>query len=251
MIDYPGLFWFLVFLIPLLVLQRQLHKEMQAILLLLTRRADVSIVLFSLIFFPGVAMHELSHWLMAKLLGVHTGRFSLIPRPMANGRLRLGLVETAPTSLLGEALIGTAPLLAGGAFVAYAGWVHLGVSQIYPYSIPLDWATWERAISLAIGQPDFWLWVYLTFVVSSTMFPSSSDRRAWLPLILIIALAVVLVFLAGAGPWLIQNFAPVLDAALQSIAFILAISLALHLIFYIPAFLIRHGLSRITHLRVV
>lgn len=251
MIDYLGLFWFLVFLIPLLVLQRQLHKEIQAILLLLTRRADVSIVLFSLIFFPGVAMHELSHWLMAKLLGVPTGRFSLIPRPMANGRLRLGLVETAPTNLLGEALIGTAPLLAGGAFVAYAGWLHLGVSQIYPYSIPLNWATWEAVISLAIAQPDFWLWVYLTFVISSTMFPSSSDRRAWLPLLLIAALTVGLVFLAGAAPWFIQNFAPVLDAALQSITFILAISLGLHLIFFLPAFLVRQGLSRITHMRVV
>lgn len=251
MIDYPGVFWFLILLIPLLVLQRQLHKEIQAIFLLLTRRADISIALFSLIFFPGVALHEISHWLMAKLLGVRTGRFSLLPRPMADGRLRLGMVEIAQTSLLGEALIGAAPLLAGGLFVGYAGWVHLGVSQIDSVSTASGWAAWQQAITIAVRQPDFWLWVYLTFVVSSTMFPSSSDRRAWLPLLLIMALVLILALLAGAGPWFVQNLAPALDATLLSVSFILAISLMLHLLFYLPAFFLHHGLSRLTGLRVV
>jgi len=249
-IDYRDLLWLLVFLSLLLVLQRQLHQEIQAIFLLLTRRADISIALFSLLFFPGVLLHELSHWLMAKVLGVRTGRFSLMPRPLADGRLQLGVVETAQTSVFGEALIGVAPLLAGGLFVAYAGWAHLGFSEIYPNITSPTWQAWLDALNIALHQPDFWLWFYLTFVVSSTMFPSSSDRRAWLPVLLFMGFLVILVFLAGAGPWFIEHLAPFLDVALQSVAFILGVSLVLHVIFFVPAFFLRWGISRVTGLKV-
>ena len=63
-------------------------------------------------------MHELSHFLSAKILGVQTGRFSLIPQAQANGKLRLGYVETATGGFVRDALIGAAPLVAGSAFVA-------------------------------------------------------------------------------------------------------------------------------------
>ncbi|MBP1701841.1 MAG: putative rane protein, partial [Chloroflexi bacterium] len=95
MINLQALGWLLVILAPLLLFQRYLHRELQAVLLILTRRADLTIMLFSLIFLPGVVLHEASHWLMAKLLRVPTGRFSILPRPMGNGRLQMGFVETA------------------------------------------------------------------------------------------------------------------------------------------------------------
>ena len=90
-----GLVWFLLLLGPFLFLQRSLHREVQAFFLLLTRRQDISIVIFSLLFFPGVLLHETSHYLMARLLNVRTGRFSIIPRPLPDGHLQLGYVETA------------------------------------------------------------------------------------------------------------------------------------------------------------
>ena len=77
--------------------------------------------------FPGVLLHELSHFVMARLLRVRTGRFSLLPSLMEDGKLRLGFVETDETDLLREALIGTAPLITGGAAVAYLGISRLGL----------------------------------------------------------------------------------------------------------------------------
>ena len=107
-------FILLVLLVAGLVfLQRRLQYETQSVLLLVTRRKDLSVALFSLIYFPGVLLHEGSHYLMARLLGVPTRNISLIPQATMDGRLRLGYVETKKTDILRDALIGLAPFLAG------------------------------------------------------------------------------------------------------------------------------------------
>jgi hypothetical protein len=59
-----GLAWLLLMLGPLLLLQPVLHREIQAVFLLLTRRPALTIGLFSLIFFPGVLLHEGSHFVV-------------------------------------------------------------------------------------------------------------------------------------------------------------------------------------------
>ena len=251
MIQTKALILLLILLPSLLVLQRQLHREILSVFLLLTRRGDISIVLFSILFFPGILLHEMSHWLMAKALSVRTGRLSLLPRRLENGYLRLGSVETVRSDPFRESLIGAAPLLAGGLFVAYTGWFHLGVSEMWESVPQASWSAWADSFSTAISQPDFWLWFYLTFAVSSTMFPSSSDRRAWPSIMLVIGILIVLVIFSGAGPWLVANFSPVLDAAIQSISVILGISVIVHLALFVPFFLAYWGLSRITGLKVV
>jgi hypothetical protein len=244
-------FWLLVFLPALLILQRKLHREIQSVFLLLTRRIDITIVLFSILFFPGVVLHEFSHWFMAKLLGVRTGHLSLFPRQIEDGRLRLGYVETARTDLFRDALIGAAPLLAGGIVIAIFGWKYLGLSQIWDILLKDGWINMGEVLLVTIQQPDFWLWFYLIFTVSSTMFPSSTDWRAWPPLILVILLLFVLVLVAGAGPWLVENLTPVLNAFMESVVVVLGISLGIHVVLFIPFYLSRVMVSRITGLKVV
>ena len=126
-----GLWRLLLLLGPLLLLQRALQREIQTILLLLTRRPEISLAIFSILFFPGVFLHEASHWLMARLLGVRTGRFSLIPQPLGNGRVRLGFVETASPDIVRDALIGVAPLISGGVFVSYTGLERLNLVDFW------------------------------------------------------------------------------------------------------------------------
>jgi hypothetical protein len=255
---FSPLLTLLLLLVPLLVLQRSLHREAQAIFLIVTRRRDVSLVLFSLLFFPGVLLHEASHYLTAVVLGVHTGGFSLIPRPLPDGRLQLGYVETAKSDWLRDALIGAAPLLAGGAFVAYAGLAQLGLLAVWQGWLaggpPGDLAARLQGALAALPQvyarPDFWLWFYLIFAVSSTMFPSASDRRAWLPLGVIASLLLATVLFAGAGPWLIENLAAPLNRILRAVAVVLAISAAIHLLLVLPLWAIRRVLSRITGLQI-
>ena len=60
-----------------------------------------------------MALHELSHALMALLLGVRVKRMSLIPQRQAKGVVRLGSVEVLRSDPLRASLIGGAPLLTG------------------------------------------------------------------------------------------------------------------------------------------
>lgn len=245
-----GLGWLLLCLLPFLLVQRWLHLRIQAVFLLITRRADLSLGLFSLIFFPGVVLHEISHYLAARLLGVKTGRFSLLPHVLPDGRLRLGYVETVRTDILRDALIGTAPLISGGLAVAYLGISRLGLLPLATAASQGSWQLFFQKLAGVPQQPDFWLWFYLAFTISSVMMPSASDRRAWLPIILILAALLGVAAVAGAGEWMLAHLAPWLNGVFNSLALIFAISLAVHLVLAVPIGLAYLVLSKMTGLEV-
>jgi hypothetical protein len=90
MTQLTGFFWFLLMLVPLIYLQRLLHREIQAVFLIITRNAQLTMGIFQFIFLPGVFLHEASHYVMAKILRVPTGHFSILPNPLPDGRLQLG-----------------------------------------------------------------------------------------------------------------------------------------------------------------
>jgi hypothetical protein len=237
-----GLGWLLLTLGPLLLFQRWLHQEIQLVLLLITRRHAATLVLFSLLFFPGVLLHEASHFIAARLLLVRTGEFSLIPAVMPGGKLRLGYVDTERS----DSLIGAAPLVTGGAVVAYLGIWQLGLTPLSVLMIQGNWPAFWRGLTALPSQPDFWLWFYFAFTISSTMLPSASDRRAWLPVVLVVVALAGLALLAGAGPWMLDHLAPWLNRGLQSLATVFGISLVLHLVILLPFRLLRELILRLT-----
>ena len=249
--NLTGLAWLVILIAGLVFLQRRLQYETQSVLLLATRRKDLSIALFSLIYFPGVLLHESSHWLMARLLGVKTRNISLIPKATKDGRLRLGYVETTKTDILRDSLIGLAPLLAGGLVVAYIGLVQMGLAAVWAPLQSIDAGAFTETLVRLPAEPDFWLWFYLAFVVSGTMFPSSSDRRAWLPVGLIGLGILILGIVAGAGPWMLDTLAPFLARALWAVAVVFAIALVIHVLLLPPVWALRRILNRVTGLEVV
>ena len=246
MTQLTGFFWFVLMLVPLILLQRLLHREIQAVFLILTRNAQLTMGIFQFIFLPGVFLHEASHFLMAKLLRVPTGRFSILPKPLPDGRLQLGYVETAHTDIVRDSLIGAAPLIIGTIFVAYV--------SIYQLEMRVLWDVlrngqfnlfWMGIHALPNGQ-DFYLWFYLTFVVSSTMMPSESDRHAWLELVISVGVLFAIALLIGAGPWMLNNVAPVISNFLSSVAVIFGLSSAVHILLILPTALMHKLLTRIT-----
>jgi hypothetical protein len=236
---------------PLIFLQRMLHKELQSVLLLITRSQEIALVIFSLLFLPGVLLHELSHFVAAKLLRVQTGRFSLIPQRIGNGRLRMGYVETAKTDLFRDALIGFAPLLTGGLFVSFAGVFRLGLLNLWEALIDLDMAVMFETIGNMFAQPDFWLWFYLTVAVSSTMMPSSSDRKAWLPIVIAISFLILLGIIFGLGSFLLDAFGIPLNNAFRATAIVFAISSGVQALVLLPTVGVRKLLTKFTGLEVV
>lgn len=237
-------------LVPFIFLQRGLHREIQAVLLILTRRANITMILFSLLFFPGVFLHELSHFLMSKILFVPTGKVSLIPESMPDGRLRLGYVEVSKADILRDSLIGMAPLIAGGLFISYAAVYKLNLLPLWDALRQADFTIFWSGLASLPSQPDFLLWFYLTFTVSSTMLPSESDRQAWLPLAGVILLLVTIAIFSGAGVWMLENIAPLLNIFLLSVASIFGLSAGVHLFLLLPFALMHKGLTKLTGLDI-
>jgi hypothetical protein len=247
-----GTFFFLVILIiPMVVLPRALQREIQSVFLVLTRQPELSMSLFALLFLPGVLLHEVSHFIMAQILGVRTGRFSLMPRKIEGGQLRLGYVETEQTDFFRDAMIGIAPLLTGGVFVALVGVYRLGLDAVWNNMIHGQLSAISQAFKTILAQPDFWLWFYLVFTVSSTMLPSAADRRSWRPILIVMLGLLGLVLLAGLGPWLVTHAQLVLLTALNAISTVFGITILIHLFLLPPTWLLRKLLSRITGIRVV
>ncbi len=249
--DFRSLGWFLVGVIGLAILQRKLHIEIQSVLFLITRHLDLTLAIFSILFLPGVLLHELSHYLMAYLLRVPVGRISIIPQSLPDGRLRMGYVETAATDFLRDALIGAAPLITGSLFVAYVGLVHLNFASFWQQFSSAEISSSFPIFFQVTNQPDFWIWFYVIFVVSSTMFPSASDRRGWSPILLMVSVLLTLLLFSGAGPWLWDHLGSTLMSIVHVLALIFILSSFVHMILLPPFWLLRLSLERVFRVKVI
>jgi hypothetical protein len=243
--------WFLIAVIGLAVLQRRLHFEIQAVLFLLTKRIDLSMTIFAILFLPGVLIHELSHYGMARLLNVPVGKLSLIPQPLPDGRMRLGYVETQSTDFIRDALIGAAPLIVGSFVVAYAGLINLQFTFFWAEFTMSDLSLAISDLSGIFNQQDFWIWFYIIFVVSSTMFPSTTDRRGWAPILLTLGVLVSLILISGLGPWFWERIGSYLLDLVRLLSMIFLVSALVHLLLLLPVWAIRFSLSRIFRLKVI
>jgi hypothetical protein len=242
--------WLLVALGPLILLERWIHRHLQGVWLLVLRDPDLALILYSLMMLPGVILHEGSHWIMATVLGVRAGRFSVVPQRMPDGTLRLGYVETESTDFIREALIGAAPLLFGATAIIFIGYSRLGVGPAGEALARGDLLGMFQTLGAMVGVADFWLWLYLIFAVANSMLPSASDRRGWWRLLLVLAVVSALLYYVGFGTVLLQAFTGPVDAGVQALAAAFTITVGLNLVLVPVVWLLERGISRVTGLKV-
>jgi hypothetical protein len=181
---------------------------------------------------------------------VRTGRFSIFPKPLSDGRLQLGYVETARADVVRDSLIGAAPLIVGTLFVAYVAVYHLQMRVLWDAIRNGQFDLFWMGVQLLPQVQDFYLWFYLAFAVSSTMMPSESDRHAWLELVISVAVLFAIALLFGAGPWMVSTVAPRLSNFLSAVAVIFGLSAFVHILLILPTALIHRLLTRLTGLDV-
>lgn len=227
--SWAPLVWSLALLVALWLASRRLTYYVLSLLYILTRNQNVAIGIYALLILPGTLLHEASHWAMATLVGVRTGRFSILPKFTAQRTLQLGAVDVRGGGLWQHTLIGLAPLLAGSFFTL---WI-----AIYLVDVKLLGAAWQAgrwqdvgaALAAGLSQPNAAIFIYLLFTVSDAMFLSSSDRAPLQRMVLYLALVLFVLYLFG----LVPAFPPRWEALMQDVfrlfAYGLGVALAVHL----------------------
>ncbi len=194
-----SLVWLIAVFFLMLGLRRWIEAHVQGVAYLVTGHPTVAMWIFFLIFLPGTLVHEFSHWLVAKLLGVKTGRVVIWPEAKRDGSLWLGAIQVARSDPLRSSLIGLAPLISGSLLVALIG-SHLELDRLGDALISSRWERVWDALAYSASLPDFWLWLYLLFAVANRMLPSPADREPWKSVILFLALISIAVVSAGWTP---------------------------------------------------
>jgi hypothetical protein len=181
---------------------------------------------------------------------VETARISLWPRRQPDGTLRLGFVETVKVDFVREALIGIAPLLAGSAMVVLIGYWRLAVESVGAAVVQGDVAATVAALVSSFQSADALVWLYLLFTISNSMMPSASDRRAWLPVGLVLLGTALVLYFVGVIPAVMQSVGEPIASAVQIVASAFTITIGVNL-FIIPIiWLLEQVLVRVTGLKV-
>ncbi len=198
--QWTPLAWFFIGFALVFLLTRWIGKHLQGTLLLLGVAEDTIMYLQFVFFFPGILLHELSHWVAAKLLGVRTLGFSVWPKKKGRGKFQYGSVRIASADIVRSSLIGLAPFVGASLVLILVGRYALGTESLRQVVSLGQWNRLWGALAEATRAPDFWVWMYLIFAVSNAMFPSEADREAWKPLLVYMAIAGVFLYLAGWQP---------------------------------------------------
>jgi hypothetical protein len=212
-----SLVWLVIVFLLMLVMRRWVEAHVQGVAYLLTGHPALALWIFFLIFLPGTLVHELSHWLAAKLLVVPTGSIALWPQTKNDGSVWLGSIQVARTDPLRNSLIGLAPLISGSLLVTAIG-AHLQLDALGSALLGGNWELAAQVLSRSTSLADFWVWLYLLFAIANRMLPSPADREPWKPVLIFLALLGLVI--VGAG-WTPQLSPDVRDAILNLVGFLL------------------------------
>ena len=159
-----------------------IQKRLQGLIVLLGGSRNLSIKLYSLLFLPGVILHEISHFIMAALLAVPTGEISIFPesnptQSKESSEVSLGSVKVAKTDFVRSTLIGVAPFITGS--IALYALVNIFFIDLITAPSLLIGIQTLAAEANKLLQWQTWVVIYAVLTVANTMFLSRSDIRSW------------------------------------------------------------------------
>jgi hypothetical protein len=166
-----ALLWLCGVLAGLWLLGVLLSRHIQGLVLLLSDRPTFATMVYDLLVLPGVVLHELSHVVVALLLGLRVLQVNLFQFRSRHDP-RQGEVIVTKADPLRMSIVGAAPLLGGIAALLLLGrWID-------PPTVSLNLAVFEQ-LRQQLRDPATAIGTYLIFTIANTMFPSEADRRAW------------------------------------------------------------------------
>jgi hypothetical protein len=176
-----------------------IQKRLQGLVVLLGGSRSLSIKLYSLLFLPGVILHEISHFIMAALLAVPTGEISIFPdskpTPNKESEVSLGSVKVAKTDFVRATLIGLAPFITGS--IALYALVNIFFVDIVAAPTLLAGIRMLSNEASKLQNAQTWMVIYAILTVANTMFLSRSDIRSWPVVAVFVAIICGLLIFSG------------------------------------------------------
>ncbi len=157
-------------------------------------------IIFLLLVFPGVVLHESAHYLACLLTGTKVSRFAAFsPRRSADGRLVLGYVRHERRGFPITAIIGLAPVLLNplGILLVTALLTPLTLSEVAAPSF--ETVTDRLAGGLADAPLLAAAWAYLSLSLALGSVPSREDLSSLPAVLLVFAGGVLLLGLLRVG----------------------------------------------------
>jgi hypothetical protein len=227
---WAPLIWTAVFLIAIWWLSRRQAFYFLSALFHLTRSQQVAVVTYAIFFLPGTVVHEFAHWIMAKILGVKTAGFNVLPKLGRKGEIQLGSVNVRGGGLVEHTLIGMAPMLLGGALTMALSYVLVDVDAL---NAAIRSEQFGRVLDVALqafSHPDALILLWLLFTISGSMFLSASDRAPIQQMTLYLAAVLLPLYLFGLIPALPAAWTQTIGEMFAVFASGLAVAVAVHLV---------------------
>jgi len=210
-------------LIALFFLNDWIGRHIQGVGLLLTGHSEGSMVLTWLLLLPGVALHEASHWIVARVLGLRPSRLRIWPERRGK-MMRMGFVDFRAGGALRDSLVGAAPFVSGCAVLL---WI---ATRVFGLDGQMGWSGALAAIRLNSGHADIWLYTYLIFAISNGMMPSASDRQPWGSLLLYVGAVGVSLYALELLPAVPPDLAATAVRFTQMLTYALALAVAVDVV---------------------
>lgn len=225
-----------------------INIKIQAVGLLMGISKNKVVFIYSIIFLPGVLLHELSHFLIAAMLGVKTGEITLFPHEIGSSReshIALGSVRIRQTDFFRAVLIGIAPIIFGSISL------YFGARLLTEGLTTFDGKMVSLTDLQAWWQLKHGLLVYFLWAIANTIFPSREDVKALPVMAVVVGLGIVVVRVSG-QMWQRLSF---LDTKLELVgrALVLAylVALLLNLTTIVILSLLQLSLQRLRRKKVV
>lgn len=154
---------FFVELFILFLLSNILTQHLSSFFYRITHSRKATIYLLAILFFPGTFIHEISHYVMARLLFVRAYQIEFFPK-LHGETVKLGSVTMERSDFFRRLLIGMAPFFFGTVIL---------LGSLY-YAVTHNWQN-NYVLLLIIG--------YCLFEIGNTMFSSKKDMEGAVELI--------------------------------------------------------------------